>query len=868
MSATSTEQEHGQRPAARRPGEGIEDLLGGRVLAWVGGATVLVGCALFFALAITRGWIGQGERCVLAGAGSVAMLALGFWLHERRGRTDAALATVGVSIAAGFMTLLVACEVYRVLPSPAGLGLGFGLGAIATALAVRWDSRIIAALGMVGALLAPVLVDAPAGLGTMALLFAAAASATAVVVRKRWSWLGFAVVLVGAAQWVPWAVSAPQASQAIAVLVFFAALNVAAAIGFELRMPSVPVRVSASFLLVLNALIVSLVGWQVLAASGHTLMAKAFLGLLAASHLAIGLSTHRFPRVARELRLVVLTLGVILADVTFGVSVSGPSLALGWGIAGVAFAALLRSRALHAKRVDETLTGLGLGAHLALALVHTLVVVTPPALLSGEMTGGGLLALAVVASSCFVSARLAGNGRLLVRYALDGAGLAVVAYLMAFALDGPALVAAWAGEAVALALVARRMHDPVALAGAGGFLGFAIGHTLALEAPLGSVFGGPPSVGAAALAIGAVALATWRIGSLRLQVPGAVSPALRAASVALVGYGAAVILGGAWLVLAWAGMAIALAVLARITRDAIPEAAAAGLIGAGALHTLVFEAPAVPMDGAQTSAMAASLALGSLAVSALASAALSRRPQVTVGMFSGAPAVVAYGIAALFEGWWVGLGWAFGALALAVLSRRLRGRIALPAALGYLGLALGHAVLVDAPWAALGDGLRNMDAAALVLGLAGAAAYVLSRTPELSSAARGRLLALAGLTALWLASVEVVSVFAPGAAGTLATDLGRQAGQMALSMLWALAGVGALLVGLRRDLRPLRLAALALLGVTVGKVFLLDLATLDSVYRVGSFIALGLLLLAGAFGYQRLRPRPLPDLRAVPSGVR
>lgn len=867
MSAMSTKQDEGRRSTMRGPGEGMEDLLGGRVLAWVGGATVLVGVALFFALAVTRGWIGQGERCVLAGAGTVALLVLGFWLHERRGRTDAALATVGVSIAAGFMTLLVACEVYRVLPPLAGLGLGLGLGLIATVLAVRWDSRIIAALGMVGALLAPVLVDAPASLGTMALLFAAAASATAVVVHRRWSWLGFAVFLVGAAQWVPWALSASHSSQAIAVLVLFAALNVAAAIGFELRVPTMPVRVSASFLLVLNALIAGLVGWQVLAGSGHPVVAKAWLGLLAAVHLAVGLSTRRFARVAHELRLVVLTLGVILADVAFAASASGVALALGWGIAGVAFAALLRSRARQAARVDETLTGLGLGAHLALALVHTLVVITPPALLGGEMSGTGLLALAVVASSCFVSARLAGD-RLIVRRVLDAVGLAVVAYLMAFALDGPALVAAWAGEAVALALLARRMHDPVALAGAGGFLGLSIGHTLALEAPLGSVFGGPPSMGAAALAIGAVGLATWRMGSLRLPVPAAISAVLRVASLAFAAYGAAVILGGVWLVVAWAGTAIALAALARISRDAVPEGAAAGLIAAGAVHALAFEAPMVSLHGAHTSAMAALLALGSLVLSALASAALSRRPQVSAGLANGAAAVVAYGIAALLDGWWVGLGWVLGALALAVLAQRSRGRVALPAALGYLGLALGHAVLVDAPWAALSDGLRNTAAAALVLGLAGAAAYVLSRAPELSAAARGRLLALAGFTALWLASVEVVSAFAPGVAGTLAADLGRQAGQMALSTLWALAGVGALLVGLRRDVRPLRLAALALLGVTVGKVFLIDLATLDSVYRVGSFIALGLLLLAGAFGYQRLRPRPLADLRAVPPGVR
>jgi uncharacterized membrane protein len=80
--------------------------------------------------------------------------------------------------------------------------------------------------------------------------------------------------------------------------------------------------------------------------------------------------------------------------------------------------------------------------------------------------------------------------------------------------------------------------------------------------------------------------------------------------------------------------------------------------------------------------------------------------------------------------------------------------------------------------------------------------------------------------------------------------------------------VAVLLAGLVRDLPLLRQGALALLAVTVTKVFLYDLASLTSLYRVASFIALGLLLLAGAFAWQRIRPRPLPDLRSMPDALR
>jgi uncharacterized membrane protein len=115
-----------------------------------------------------------------------------------------------------------------------------------------------------------------------------------------------------------------------------------------------------------------------------------------------------------------------------------------------------------------------------------------------------------------------------------------------------------------------------------------------------------------------------------------------------------------------------------------------------------------------------------------------------------------------------------------------------------------------------------------------------------------------------------VTAFSPGDAAPVA-EIGRlgvrQLGQLLLSGLWALTGVTALVVGLRGDQRALRLGSLALLLVTVGKVFLYDLATLTSLYRVGSFIGLGLLLLLAAGVWQRMRPRPLPDLREVPPAV-
>ena len=115
---------------------------------------------------------------------------------------------------------------------------------------------------------------------------------------------------------------------------------------------------------------------------------------------------------------------------------------------------------------------------------------------------------------------------------------------------------------------------------------------------------------------------------------------------------------------------------------------------------------------------------------------------------------------------------------------------------------------------------------------------------------------VAGVIVLYAASVLVVTPFQPGpeAAGLPLTELDvRQQGQALLSALWGLVGVAVLIAGLVRD---------------YVKVFGFDLASLTSLYRAGSFVALGLLLLAAGFAWQRLRPRPLPDLRTVPGALR
>src|SRR4029079_5305451 len=80
-----------------------------------------------------------------------------------------------------------------------------------------------------------------------------------------------------------------------------------------------------------------------------------------------------------------------------------------------------------------------------------------------------------------------------------------------------------------------------------------------------------------------------------------------------------------------------------------------------------------------------------------------------------------------------------------------------------------------------------------------------------------------------------------------------QTSQLALSGFWVSRAFAGIVSGLIRRTRALRLGGLGVLMLAVGKVFLVDLANLESIWRVGSFLAVGLLLLAGAFAYHRTR---------------
>lgn len=317
-----------------------------------------------------------------------------------------------------------------------------------------------------------------------------------------------------------------------------------------------------------------------------------------------------------------------------------------------------------------------------------------------------------------------------------------------------------------------------------------------------------------------------------------------------------VLVSGVAIPIGWAAAAAALALPARsLTRSPrLVYAVVGAQILLAVIHVLSYDAPLDAVAKGDTASVWPILAI---AASAFLVARLTPSEEIEWRAATDATALaaVAYGTAVLLDGVALAGAWAAEAAVLAAIGRRLGQRVAAAAAFGFLLVAGLHTLLFEAPPDALVRGADPFWKALVALGaVAGAAALAARCSIGLFRHDRTLLEAVAGTALVYLASLGIVSAFQPGSVDIQAGNLSvREQGQAILSAFWSLLGLGLLWAGLRRGLRPLRLAGFALLAVAVGKVFFYDIAALDQGYRVLSFVVLGLLLLTGAYAYQRMR---------------
>ncbi len=109
---------------------------------------------------------------------------------------------------------------------------------------------------------------------------------------------------------------------------------------------------------------------------------------------------------------------------------------------------------------------------------------------------------------------------------------------------------------------------------------------------------------------------------------------------------------------------------------------------------------------------------------------------------------------------------------------------------------------------------------------------------------------LGTILAFLLLNLEIADYFSDGPflrfqfTGNFARD-------MSYSIGWGLFALGLLLIGVQKEVRAARYASLALLSVTLLKLFFHDLSRLGQLYRIGAFIGVAIILFVASWIYQR-----------------
>ncbi|HXI13663.1 MAG TPA: DUF2339 domain-containing protein [Thermoanaerobaculia bacterium] len=195
--------------------------------------------------------------------------------------------------------------------------------------------------------------------------------------------------------------------------------------------------------------------------------------------------------------------------------------------------------------------------------------------------------------------------------------------------------------------------------------------------------------------------------------------------------------------------------------------------------------------------------------------------------------------------WWITIGWLVEAGVLLGLSERYGRAVLRPLALLVLGLALFRLLFVDSFQPAHMIWNLRLLTHAVAVALLAAMATISGRKKELSawklSVIALNAVALIGLTR------EVAGIFDHA----IEVRSAHFARDVTYSLLWMLYGGGLMVTGFLRRVALLRWLALWLIGVTIAKVFLYDLAVLDRGYRILSLLCLGALLMAISLAYQR-----------------
>ncbi len=195
------------RPA-RASSSSFEERFGTRWVVWIGGVALALGGIFLVRYSIQQGWIGPGVRIALGALLAALLIAAGEWLRRRESGASPAVGGIpaahipSILTAAGttvaYATVFAAYALYDFVGPGAAFVL-LGIVALATLAAALLHGPALAALGLVGAEVVPMLVQSPTPNYWALYIYLAVvtAAAFALASTRLWRWLAITAVAFG-----------------------------------------------------------------------------------------------------------------------------------------------------------------------------------------------------------------------------------------------------------------------------------------------------------------------------------------------------------------------------------------------------------------------------------------------------------------------------------------------------------------------------------------------------------------------------------------------------------------------------------------------------------------------------------------------
>jgi len=82
---------------------------------------------------------------------------------------------------------------------------------------------------------------------------------------------------------------------------------------------------------------------------------------------------------------------------------------------------------------------------------------------------------------------------------------------------------------------------------------------------------------------------------------------------------------------------------------------------------------------------------------------------------------------------------------------------------------------------------------------------------------------------------------------------------VAISILWTMFALTLMIIGFIYNLKTVRKISISLFAITIGKLFMVDMANVTTPFRILSFVVLGLMLIGASFLYHKYRDKIIPS---------